>query len=169
MKTIAVLLLASIAVLASAKTGLFLYIFIQMKAGREKLFFLYFTNILKDCLNFHTLANRELLGAQDDINKAFGDAKDEIDGFFATVVGKACVLDDNCMKHVSYCEKSEGFTGVDGQCRPNIWVWLVLAGVLLLLVGSCVCCLLCGLCKCLYNCLCCCCRDKGYTPANTVV
>merc|ERR1712241_936132 len=80
-------------------------------------------------------------------------------------------LDDQCMDYVAYCDKkSTGLTALDGQCRPNIWVWLVVAGILLILVGSCICCLLCGLCKCILDCLCCCCRgDQGYTPANTGV
>jgi len=124
MKTISIMFLLSLAVVVSART-----------------------------------ASRELLDAQDDINRAFGDAKDEIDGFFASFWGQRCVTDDGCMKYVAYCDKDAGITagitgiGVDGECRPNIWVWLVLAGIALLLVGSCVCCLLCGLCKCLYRCL----------------
>ena len=115
------------------------------------------------------LASRELFNTEDDINEAFADAKDEIDGFFASFWGKICVVDENCMKYVAYCDRKTGLTGVDGQCRPNIWVWLVLAGIAILLIGSCVCCLLCGLCKCIYDCLCCCCRDQGYAPANTGV
>ena len=119
------------------------------------------------------LASRELLDTQDDINNAFDDAKEEIDDFFASFWGKKCLTDTNCMSAVAYCDREVGITAgiagiaVDGECRPTIWVWLVLAVIALLLVGSCVCCIICGLCKCLYNCLCCCCRDKGYTPANT--
>merc|ERR1712203_84017 len=115
-------------------------------------------------------ASRELFNTEDDVNQAFKDAKDEIDDFFAKFWGKVCVSDGNCLDYLAYCYKNESkVLGVDGQCRPSIWVWLVLAAIAILLVGSCVCCLLCGLCKCIYDCLCCCCRDQGYAPANTGV
>lgn len=149
---------------------LFLFLSIEPNESREPYSANFHQKISRDVIVLIScgfLASRELLDAQDDINKAFSDAQEDINGFFASFWGKKCVVNDNCLQHMAYCDKDAGITGLDGECRPNIWVWLVLAVIALLLVGSCVCCIICGLCKCLYNCLCCCCRDKGYTPANT--
>ena len=72
--------------------------------------------------------------------------------------GGICIKDDNCLSPIAYCDKNAGATAgvlgnlaVDGQCRPNIWVWIVLAGIVLLFLGACICCICCGLCKCLYK------------------
>ena len=90
----------------------------------------------------------ELFNTEDEIiNEAFEEVKDEIDGFFASFWGKKCVLDGQCMQPLAYCDKKVGVTGLDGQCRPKPWVWSVLAGIAILLVGSCVCGLLRGFCR----------------------
>ena len=65
--------------------------------------------------------------------------------------GKNCVLDEQCMKHWSHCDQTVGLTPLDGQCRPHVWVWLLLAGAIVVLLGSGIACLLCGLCKCIYR------------------
>merc|ERR1719245_1505047 len=68
-----------------------------------------------------------------------------------TFWGENCILDDQCMKPWSFCDKSFGLTDLDGQCRPYVWVWLLLAGVIVVLLGSGIACLLCGICKCIYK------------------
>ena len=122
---------------------------------------------------FFEAGSRHLLDTQDDINNAINDAEKELQGFVDKFYGGVCVKDDMCLEPVAFCDKAAGATAalgtlaVDGQCRPVFWVWIILAVLVLLLVGACVCCICCGICSCLYKCLCCCCRDKGYTPANT--
>ena len=88
---------------------------------------------------------------QDDIER-------EIAGSGNSFYGGNCVMDSNCLSSLSYCDLTKGFTPLNGECRPMIWVWVVITGVSLLLLGGCFCCIICGLCKCLIDCLCCC-RD----------
>ena len=104
-------------------------------------------------------ASRELLDTEDSINRALEDAKDEIEGaledardgiegFIASVWGKICLLDINCMKHVAYCDREGGIFGI-GHCRPNIWVWLVLVVIavsIMIAISLILCC--CCVCTC---------------------
>ena len=93
-------------------------------------------------------ASRELLDTEDDINRALEDAKGEIEGFIASVWGKICILDINCMKYVAYCDTKRGIFGI-GHCRPNIWVWLVLAVIALgIIIGISVILFFCCVCTC---------------------
>ena len=119
-------------------------------------------------------ANRIVRDIEDDINDALADADKEIQGFVLRFYGASCVKQSQCLEYVAYCDKKAGLSAalglgvlsIDGQCRPVIWVWIVLAVIILLLLGTCICFCLSGLCSCLYKCLFCCWRD---TPANTPV
>ena len=88
-------------------------------------------------------ASRELLSVEDDLNRASEAAKDGIEDFFTSIWGKICLMDDNCIKVVAYCERVEGGLGIIGQCRPNVGVWLVLAVIAIILL---ICCCVCRLC-----------------------
>merc|ERR1712130_1089010 len=121
-----------------------------------------------------SVGSRQLLSTEDDINKAVNDAEQEVSDFIEKFWGGICISDDQCLEVVAFCDNTAGKSAsimgdlaLDGQCRPVIWIWIALAAVILLLLGSCICCICCGLCSCLYKILCCCCNDKGYTPANT--
>ena len=129
MKTVSILFLASLAVAVSART-----------------------------------ASRELLNVEDDIGKAFSEAKDysddarrEIDDWFDRFWGMKCISNGQCAEPIAFCDTNEGlgyWQDVRSQeCRPNVWGWLILAGIGLVLVGSFVCCIICCLCKC------CCCKN----------
>ena len=103
-------------------------------------------------------ASRETRDADYDINETLNQAEEELQGYVKKFWGGKCVTDDQCMQYISYCDKEAGvskqFLGslaVDGECRPNIWIWLVLAAIVLLFFGACICCICCGLCKCLYK------------------
>ena len=103
-------------------------------------------------------ATRHKRDTEDDIQNAVNDAERELKGIMDKFYGGVCVQDDNCLTPIAYCDKNAGATAgvlgnlaIDGQCRPNIWVWLVLAGIVLLFLGACICCICCGLCKCLYK------------------
>ena len=61
---------------------------------------------------------------------------------------------------------SGGLIKGDGQCRPTIWVWIVLAVLGLLFIGTCLCCCICGCCAMILDCLCCCCRYWGLLGAD---
>ena len=72
--------------------------------------------------------------------------------------GAECVMDIQCLKYVAYCDKKAGLSAalglgplsVDGQCRPVVWVWLVLAFIILLFLVICIGLCLRGLFSCLY-------------------
>ena len=105
------------------------------------------------CLSLQVSANTE-----DDINAIYDDAEKEVQDMFEKFWGGICISDDQCLEAVAFCDKSAGKSAsvlgnlaVDGQCRPNIWIWIALAAVVLLLLGSCICCICCGLCSCLYK------------------
>jgi len=118
-----------------------------------------------------TAGSRQLLD-DSDLNNAIDDAQKELNGLIESVWGGKCLTDDQCASFVAYCDKTQGASaalglGLDGECRPSIWVWIILGAIVLLFLGSCICCICCGICSCILDCLCCCCRDKGYSPANT--
>jgi hypothetical protein len=114
---------------------------------------------------------------EDDINDELEKAGGEIDGFFKKIWGGTCITNDQCLlvPYVAYCDRSEGAASAltggllqgDGQCRPSIYLWIVLGLLIILFLGACICCCLCSCCSWLLDCLCCCCRNKGYSPAGT--
>jgi len=112
---------------------------------------------------------------EDDINKNIDEAGKEINGFFKSIWGGTCVTNDQCLAPpvIAYCDKKEGVVGSitggfgDGECRPSIYLWLIIAAIAFLMLVSCICCLCCTCCSCILDCLCCCCRNKGYSPAGT--
>ena len=139
-------------VFVSARTGLVRFLHLIPHTYHDQINEMHFQQI------FIISASRETRDAADDINETFDNAEKELQGFVKQFWGGKCVTDDQCMKYVSYCDKNAGvsqqFLGslaVDGECRPNIWIWLVLAGIVLLFLGACICCICCGLCKCLYK------------------
>ena len=67
-------------------------------------------------------------------NQVFEEAKGEIDGFFAPLWGKICLLDKQCVEPLAHC--------VTGHCRPSNWVW---SGIAISLISGALC-LLCALC-----------------------
>merc|ERR1711983_270298 len=83
-------------------------------------------------------ASRNRRDAEDDIKDAFADADKEIQGFVQKFYGATCVMDSQCLEYVAYCDKKAGLgsLAVDGQCRPVIWVWIVLAVIVLLFLGT---------------------------------
>ena len=109
-------------------------------------------------------ASRHKRDTEDDINKAYDDAERELRGIMDKFYGGVCVTDAQCLDTIAFCDHKAGVTGeaasalglgniggVDGQCRPNIWIWIVMAGIVLLFMGACICCICCGLCSCLYK------------------
>ena len=82
----------------------------------------------------------------EDGSQVFEEAKGEIDGFFASLWGKICLLDDQCVEPLAHCDRRTGLIGVDGQCRPSTLFW---SGIAISLLGACLCCLLCGLFRCI--------------------
>jgi len=114
---------------------------------------------------------------EEEVNNGLENAGEEINGFFKKIWGGVCISNDQCLAapYIAYCNREDGqaakFTGglikADGECRPSIYLWIILAVILLLLVGACVCCCVCSICSCLLDFLCCCCRNKGYSPAGT--
>merc|ERR1712080_266169 len=58
--------------------------------------------------------------------------------------GRQCVSSEMCMKPWSHCARHKGITFADGECRLNVWVWvvIVLGSILILSVQACVCCCL---------------------------
>merc|ERR1712126_195717 len=98
----------------------------------------------------------------------------EINDALKSIWGGQCVADSDCVGFISYCDKDQGYTVLDGECRIVWWIWLILALVLLFILASCLsciclpCCCLYNCCSgildCLCNCLCCCFtkRRRGY-------
>ena len=86
------------------------------------------------------------------------DTEKEVQNLFEQFWGGICISDDQCLQAVAFCDESAsnsasilGPLAVDGQCRPKIWIWITLAAVILLLLGSCIWCIYCGLCSRLYK------------------
>ena len=79
-------------------------------------------------------ASRELLSMEEDLDRASEAAEDEMKDFLTSMWGKICVVDGNCVKYVAYCQKVKGGFGIIGQCRPNLGVWFVLAGVFFIIL-----------------------------------
>merc|ERR1712131_500018 len=87
------------------------------------------------CLSLQVSANTE-----DDINAIYDDAEKEVQDMFEKFWGGICISDDQCLEAVAFCDKSAGKSAsvsgnlaVDGQCRPNIWIWIALAAVVLMI------------------------------------
>jgi len=103
--------------------------------------------------------------AADDINKAAGQAQDDIENFFEKIYGGKCVpanglTGDQCLSPIAECDTNQGVQEVTGECRPVWWAWLVIGLVVLLLLGSFLCCCICCCCSAILDCLCCCCRGQ---------
>eukprot|EP00092_Neocalanus_flemingeri_P051067 GFUD01059254.1.p1 GENE.GFUD01059254.1~~GFUD01059254.1.p1 ORF type:complete len:144 (-),score=26.88 GFUD01059254.1:18-401(-) len=114
-------------------------------------------------------ANRKLLESN-----PVSEATEDVKEFFSSVWGGACYTTSQCAGYISHCDKDQGVTVLDGECRLDWWIWLVIAIVIFLLLSSCISCI-CLPCCCLYaccsnilDCICCGCRSRrGYSPART--
>eukprot|EP00090_Calanus_glacialis_P022908 TRINITY_DN3525_c1_g1_i1.p2 TRINITY_DN3525_c1_g1~~TRINITY_DN3525_c1_g1_i1.p2 ORF type:complete len:131 (+),score=31.71 TRINITY_DN3525_c1_g1_i1:45-437(+) len=104
-----------------------------------------------------TAGSRRLL--EDDAS-TYEDAKEGFTSFVDSFWGGSCSSQEQCADYIATC-------GQQGECRPSWWVWMILVCIVLSFVASCICCICCGICSCILDLLCCCCRDKGYSPANT--
>merc|ERR1712059_81607 len=74
--------------------------------------------------------------------------------------GRPCGLSDQCLKPWSHCARSvKGIvdTRFVGECRLNIWVWVII-GLIIFLILAATCCCICMPCCILYN-SCKCLRD----------
>jgi len=113
--------------------------------------------------------NRKLLESN-----PVSEATEDVNEFLSSVWGGVCYTNSQCAGYISHCDKDQGITVLDGECRIDWWVWLVLAIMVLLLMSSCISCI-CLPCCCLYaccsnilDCLCCCFSSRrGYSPART--
>merc|ERR1711890_63469 len=67
-----------------------------------------------------------------------GDVSGDGDGLW----GRQYVSSEMCYKPWSHCARKKGLTIADGECRLNVWVWvvIVLGSILILSVIACVCC-----------------------------
>jgi len=97
--------------------------------------------------------------------------ENEILSVVDSMQGGTCLSDKNCLQFVSYCEKENII--LPGTCQLNWWVWILLGVVVFLMIVCCCACICCQCCLCYACCsaildvLCCCCRNKGYSPANS--
>merc|ERR1712212_895418 len=85
----------------------------------------------------------------------------ENESYFESVYGKKCLQDSDCAP-VSYCDAFSGksiseITG-DFECKIQVWLYLVV-GIIALVIFSSLCSCLCCPCCCIYKCVksCCCC------------
>jgi len=101
----------------------------------------------------------------DDLNKAIGQAEDDINNFFAKIYGGKCAVanqftGDQCLSPIAACDTNQGIAGLGGECRPVWWAWLIIGLVALFIIGGFLCCCICCCCSAILDCLCCCCRGQ---------
>merc|ERR1712243_5241 len=120
----------------------------RIKMMKTLLFLLLGALFLANQASASTAGSRQLLS--DDLEKV----QEEVAGMIEKFWGSICISDDQCLEVVSFCDKTAGKSAsimgnlaLDGQCRPVIWVWVVLAAIILLFLGSCIACVCCCCCK----------------------
>merc|ERR1711963_988861 len=77
----------------------------------------------------------------DDLNKAIGQAEDDINNFFAKIYGGKCAVanqftGDQCLSPIATCDTNQGIAGLGGECRPVWWAWLIIGLVALFIIGG---------------------------------
>merc|ERR1719369_2438544 len=126
----------------------------------------FFTGTLLVCLIFVQIVSSGPL-TENDVNEAFNNPKKaledsitEVENYFESVQGKKCQRDSDCAS-ISYCDAFSGEsiteTTGDFECKINIWFYLVvviIAMVLLSSLCSCICCPCCCVYKCIKSCCC---------------
>lgn len=104
----------------------------------------------------------------DTVNESLEEAREKIVDMIDSIFGGECLTDNHCSPVLAFCDRSEGFTGsfgIDGECRPSIWIWVLSLILLLILFSACLCCICCGIFSCIIDSCRSFCRRKMYTPA----
>merc|ERR1719228_240761 len=76
------------------------------------------------------------------LQAALDQADQEVDSFFRRVWGAPCITDNSCATLLAHCDRGEGALAaatagileVDGQCRPAVFLWLLLCAVMVILL-----------------------------------
>ena len=71
------------------------------------------------------------------------DLENEVQKRFYAVLGRPCLLDEQCIKELSYCDRSEGLLAkisqdlvkIDGKCNPKGWVWAVFITLAIVIIA----------------------------------
>merc|ERR1711892_571829 len=106
--------------------------------------------------SIHSASYRKLLDDDDvkTINQLFEDSKEDLTNFIDSIFGEECLSDSGCAPLIAFCDRNEGFSGslgIDGECRPSIWIWIIIISIVIFLIIACMWCIVCGICSSMMN------------------